>query len=137
MAELRAWQEKVSEVQNNLTELDQLVTTYTSKTKPLDDLVKQVRELQEEKANLEREAYDADQEASTLDRDFLDKKETFPDPFKPSKIYTLQDFTLYFFFVSYVLFVLGVVMTVQEKTKVLLAFAVLTFLMITLFYRYL
>jgi hypothetical protein len=113
------------------------VTTYTSKTKPLDDLVKQVRELQEEKANLEREASDADQEASTLDRDFLDKKETFPDPFKPSKIYTLQDFTLYFFFVSYVLFVLGVVMTVQEKTKVLLAFAVLTFLMITLFYRYL
>ena len=137
MGDLRAWQEKVSEVQNNLTELDQLVTTYTSKTKPLDDLVKQVRELREEKANLEREAYDADQEASTLDRDFLDKKETFPDPFKPSKIYTLQDFTLYFFFVSYILFVLGVVMTVQEKTKVLLAFALGTFIMITMFYRYL
>lgn len=137
MAALREWQEKVSEAQNNLVELDQLVSEYSSKTKPLDDLVKQVRELREEKANLEKEGGDAEQQASTMDRDFLDKKESFPDPFKPSKIYTLQDFTLYFFFVSYIIFLLGVIMTVQEKTKVAIGAVVFTLIMIALFYRYL
>jgi hypothetical protein len=137
MATSDDWTTRVSRVteQYNVT-LPSLITNYEMKTRAVEDLVKQTNKLEDEKGNLEHEAKLAEQEASTADREFIETRKTFPDPFKPSKIYTVQDFTFYLFFVSYFIFLVAVSMVVEEKIKIFSAGILLLFVIVALMYRY-
>jgi hypothetical protein len=92
--------------------------------------------LEDEKGNIQHEIKQAEQDAATADREFIERKQTFPDPFKPSKIYTVQDFSFYLFFVSYCILVVAISMVVQEKVKVFVGGIVLLFFIVALMYRY-
>jgi hypothetical protein len=92
--------------------------------------------LEDEKGKLLHEAKLAEQEASTADREFIETRKTLPDPFKPSKIYTVQDFTFYLFFMSYFIFLVAVSMVAEEKTKVFVGGILLLFFIVALLYRY-
>jgi hypothetical protein len=118
------------------TQLPALITNYELKTRATSDLVKQTQMLEDEKGKLEHEMKMAEQNASTADREFIERRETFPDPFKPSKIYTIQDFTFYMFFVSYLIFLVAVSMVFQEKIKTFVGGIVLLFFIVALMYRY-
>ena len=137
MATAVDWETRKARVKNQVeTELPALITNFELKTRSLNDLTQQVRKLEDEKGRLQHEIDKAEQEASTADREFIERKETFPDPFKPSKIYTVQDFTFFLFFISYVLFLTAVSLVVQEKIKVFIGGILLLFFIVILFYRY-
>lgn len=137
MATANDWDTRIARVQEqfNIT-LPNLITNYELKTRALGDLVNQTQSLEDEKGTLEYEIRKAEQAASTADRDFIEKRETFPDPFKPSKIYTVQDFTFYLFFMSYLVFLVAISMMVQEKIKTFVIGIVVLFVIIALMYRY-
>lgn len=137
MATANDWDTRIARVQEqfNIT-LPDLITNYELKTRALSDLVTQTTKLEDEKGNLQHEIKMAEQAASTADRDFIEKREVFPDPFKPSKIYTVQDFTFYLFFMSYFVFLVAISMMVQEKIKTFVMGIVLLFVIIALMYRY-
>jgi hypothetical protein len=137
MATANDWNTRVARVQEQFnTQLPGLITNYEMKTRALEDLVKQTQDLQDTKGKLEYEIKMAEQNASTSDREFLERKMTFPEPFKPSKIFTLQDFTMFLFFMSYFIFLVAVSMGVQEKMKMFVAGLVLFGVIVVLLYRY-
>lgn len=131
------WTARVGRLQDQVTtQLPALITNYEMKTRALGDLVKQVDKLEDEKGNIQREIAMAEQEASTADREFLEKRQTFPDPFKPSKIYTIQDFTFYLFFMSYLILLVAVSMIFQEKIKTFFGGILLLGFIVVLMFRY-
>jgi hypothetical protein len=131
------WSNRVGRLTTEFnTTLPELITNYEMKTRAVDDLLKQIQKLEDEKGRLQHEAKLAEIEASTADREFIETRKTLPDPFKPSKIYTVQDFTFYLFFLSYFIFLVAVSMVVQEKIKVFVGGIVLLFFIVALFYRY-
>ena len=137
MATANDWETRKDRVINQLnTQLPALITNYELKTRAVGDLVEQTKKLEDEKGKLEHEIKLAEQDASTADREFIERRQGFPDPFKPSKIYTVQDFTFYLFFVSYFIFLVAISMMVQEKIKTFVGGIVILFFIVALFYRY-
>ena len=137
MASIDDWNTRKARVKEQFEiTLPALITNYEMKTRAVGDLVKQTTKLEEDKGRIQNEAKLAEQEASTLDREFIETRKTLPDPFKPSKIYTVQDFTFYLFFVSYFIFLVAVSMVAEEKTKVFLGGIVLLLFIVALLYRY-
>jgi hypothetical protein len=137
MATANDWDTRVARVQEQFnTQLPGLITNYEMKTRALDDLVKQTQDLEDQKGKLEYEIKMADQNAATSDREFLERKSTFPDPFKPSKLFTIQDVTFFMFFMSYFILLVAVSMVVQEKMKMFAGGLVLFFFIVILLYRY-
>ncbi len=137
MATADDWNTRVSRVKEQFDiQLPALIDNYEMKTRALNDLVGQTTKLEEEKGKAEQEIKMAEQDAATADREFIEQKQTMPDPFKPSKIYTVQDFTFYLFFVSYCILVVAVSMTVEQKIKVFMGGIVLLFFIVALMYRY-
>ncbi len=114
MATAQDWETRKVRVSEQIeTQLPALITNYEMKTRAVGDLIKQVEKLEDEKGKLEHEIKMAEQDASTADREFIERRSTFPDPFKPSKIYTIQDFTFYLFFVSYLVFLVAMSMVFE------------------------
>ena len=118
------------------TQLPALVETYETKTRAVGDLIQQVQKLEDEKGKLQHEIHLSEQNASTSDREFLERKETMPDPFKPSKIYTVQDFTFFLFFMSYFILLVAVSMIFQEKIKTFFGGILLLLVIVVMMYRY-
>jgi hypothetical protein len=137
MATANDWTTRVARVQEQVNiQLPALITNYEMKTRALGDLVSQTTKLEDEKGKIQHEIQLSEQSAATADREFIERKQTFPDPFKPSKIYTVQDFTFYLFFVSYCILVVAVSMVVEQKVKVFVGGIVLLFFIVALMYRY-
>jgi hypothetical protein len=137
MATVDDWNTRVARVKEQFEiTLPNLITTYEMKTRAVGDLIEQTKKLEDEKGKLLHEAKLAEQEASTADREFIETRKTLPDPFKPSKIYTVQDFTFYLFFMSYFIFLVAVSMVAEEKTKVFVGGILLLLFIVALLYRY-
>lgn len=131
------WNDRKSRVIDQIKiQIPSLITNYEMKTRAVGDLMTQMKKLEDIKGKLEHEIQMAEQDASTADREFIERRATFPDPFKPSKIYTVQDFTFYLFFVSYLIFLVAVSMVMQEKIKTFVGGIVLLFFIVALMYRY-
>jgi len=137
MATADDWDTRRARVQEQFDiQLPALVETYQMKTRAVGDLIKQVDKLEDEKGKVQHEIQLAEQKASTADREFLERKETMPDPFKPSKIYTVQDFTFFLFFMSYFILLVAVSMVFEEKVKTFFGGILLLLFIVILIYRY-
>jgi hypothetical protein len=137
MATVDDWNTRKARVKEQFEiSLPGLITNYEMKTRAVEDLVQQTRKLEDEKGKIQHESKLAEQEASTLDREFIETRKTLPDPFKPSKIYTVQDFTFYLFFVSYFIFLVAVSMVMEEKVKVFFGGLVILLVLVAFMYRY-
>jgi hypothetical protein len=137
MATANDWNTRVGRITTEFTTtLPELITNYEMKTRAVGDLLTQIQKLENEKGRLTREAKLSEIEASTADREFIEVRKTMPDPFKPSKIYTVQDFTFYLFFLSYFIFLVAISMMVQEKIKTFVGGIAVLFFIVALFYRY-
>ena len=99
-----------SQLDDNLITLDQLVTTFQQKTRATGELQKTKREAEDSLGALETKGKDADNAAETYDREFLDRKQDSGDQFVQKKNPTIQDFTLYFFWVSFLLFCIAMLL---------------------------
>ena len=137
MATSNDWDTRLARVQEQFnTQLPALISNYELKTRALNDLVNEATKLEDEKGRIQHEIDMAEQNASTADREFLERKATFPDPFKPSKIYTVQDFTFFLFFISYMIFLIAISIVFKEKMKVFFGGIFLLGIITVLFYRY-
>ena len=129
MATLSDWQSRFSRLNDGIIQLQSLVESYTRNTRGTTELISAVDDLKKKKAILEAKEKDFEQKASTADREFLEQKSGYPDPFYPDKLYTVQDFTLFFFFVSYVIFIIALVLTIREKMGLILGIGTVVLLL--------
>lgn len=116
--------------------LPDLITTYELKTRSLNDLVNQTQILEDDIGKLTNEVKRAETEASTADREFIERRKTMPDPWKPAKVATMQDYTFLFFFVSFFVFLVAVSMVAQEKMKTFGAGILIMLVVVAFLYRY-
>ena len=116
--------------------LPDLITTYEMKTRSLNDLVNQTQILEDDIGKLTNEVKRAETEASTADREFIERRKTMPDPWKPAKVSTMQDYTFLFFFVSFFVFLIAISMVAQEKMKTFAAGILLMLVIVAFLYRY-
>lgn len=136
MADAKDWDTRISNVKSNYQRLQNIVDSHQLKIRSIQQLAESAQELKdevEETAYLEKKT---EQEASTYDREFIEKRKGFADPFRPSKIYTIQDFILYLLAVSYILFVLGAYMTLPDKKMVLIISFLILIVGVVLLYRF-
>lgn len=137
MATLSDWQDRYSRLTDGLLQLQRLAESSIKNTQSTREIAKSVEKLEKRKAMLVAKEKDYDQQASTYDRDFLEKKSDFPDPFYPDKLYTVQDFIMFFFFVSYCIFVLALSLTLSgQQGKILIGGFLLLLLIYALIIRY-
>ena len=122
MAGLYDWQTRIGRLQDQLNQIDSLVNTYANTERSASELVKKVTQIEDRVGEQENRIDAAEQSAATYDREFLERKELMPSTFQKDRLYTLQDFSFFFFFVSYLIFALAISMTVQEKAKTLGSF---------------
>lgn len=137
MATANDWDTRKVRLQDQFqSQLPSLITNYEQKTRSLNDLVGQVVKLEEEKGTLEHEILMAEQASATADREFLERKQTLPDPFVPAKVYTIQDITFLLFFISYCIFIIAIAMVSQHKMSTFVAGLVGLLVIVMLLYRY-
>jgi lipopolysaccharide export LptBFGC system permease protein LptF len=99
-----------SQLDDKLITLDQLVTTFQQKTRATDELQKTKRHAEDALGELETKGKDADSAAETYDREFLDRKDAMGDTFKAKRNPTIQDFTFSFFWISFLLFAVAMLL---------------------------
>lgn len=137
MASAQDWNDRKVRVQDQFTsQLPSLIVNYERNTRSLGDLVAQVQRLQDEKGKFEHEIAMAEQAASTADREFIERKQLMPDPFKPAKVATVQDFTFFLFFLSYCIFIVALSMVSERKTAVFGGGLVALLFIVVLLYKY-
>lgn len=136
MASQDDWNTRKGRLESNVLELNDLVNTFVNKTKATDSLIKEVNLIKENIGEEENRMETADEAAATYDREFLDRKADFPTPFVKNKLYTVQDFTLFFFMVSFIIFSLALSLTLGPSRKVLSGMAILSLVIFALIMRY-
>ena len=136
MAGLYDWQTRIGRLQDQLNQIDSLVNTFANTERSTSELVKKVIQMEDRVGQQENRIDEAEQSAATYDREFLERKEIMPSIFVKDKLYTLQDFTFFFFFISYLIFALAISMTVEEKTKTLGSFFIAGIVIALVILRY-
>jgi hypothetical protein len=137
MASLSDWQTRKARLDSQISQINELVHTYEKNTRATDDILRTVSSIEERLASVKNRKQDAEASASTFDREFIERKTTFPDPFYPDKIYTIQDFTMFLFFVSYIILFLALALTVPNQLmKILLAGGIGMMVIIGLLYSF-
>lgn len=121
MTTLSDWKDRYNRLNDATLQLQNLVESSERNTRGTKDLIEAVDSLEKKKAILDSKQKDYERDASTFDREFLERKSGFPDPFYPSKLYTIQDFILFFLFVGYTIFVVALSLSFpSSQGKVLL-----------------
>jgi hypothetical protein len=115
MDSLSDWQTRFARVEDSILQIENLVGRYSQTRRSSADIADTVETLEAKVGDARRKIMDNESAASTFDREFLERKQTFPSPFVPSKLYTIQDFTFFLLFIAYCIFLVAVVLTVNEK----------------------
>ena len=136
MASLNDFQDRYSRLKDQINRLEQLSSSFEKHTRSTDELVQSVQKMETQIGSLENKIQDAEDSAATFDREFLERKQTFPQPFQPSKLYTIQDFTFFLVILSYILFVVALALTFEPKGKILASGVVFALVFLGLIYRY-
>jgi hypothetical protein len=137
MGTLSDWKDRFSRLNDGIIQLQNLVESSVKNTQATNDLITAVDKLERKKAILDSKEKDFDQQAATSDREFLERKTGFPDPFYPDKLYTIQDFILFFFFVSCIILVVALALTFPlSQGTVLVGGFVMLLLSFALIIRY-
>lgn len=121
---------------DQLNRLSEMIDASERNKRATNELVTTVRNLEKDIGYEERRIEDSNTSAMTFDREFIERKEQMPDPFKPNKLNVLQNFTFFFFFVSYLIFVLALTLTLEQKLITLGMGAGVGFVIIMLLYVY-
>jgi hypothetical protein len=106
-----------AQLDDNLISLDQLVTTFQQKTRATDELQRTKREAEDSLGALETQGKEADSAAETYDREFLDRKQETGEVFHSKRNPTIQDFTLSFFWVSFIILFIALTLITYISTQ--------------------
>ena len=130
------WTNRLDRLQDQVHQLGTMVVSFKKHTRASSDLVDTVNRLEYEKGNMENKKQDAEEAAAAYDREFIERKDSQADPFRPSKIYTIQDFTTFFLFVSYCIFVLAMTLTFENKLQIIGIAVVVAMIALIWLFRY-
>ena len=114
-----------SELRNlkgDMEQLDDSVRSYVKSDASTKELIETVTNVKDRLGQVENRIEAAEEAAATYDREFLERKNTMPSTFIKDRTYTLQDFSFFFFFVSYLVFALAISLTVEQKIQTLTTF---------------
>jgi hypothetical protein len=136
MATYSDWVDRFNRLKDRIGRLEELAGSFEKHTRSTNELVNSVQKIESELGSLQNKIQDAEDSAATFDREFLERKQTFPQPFQPDKLYTIQDFTLFLIVVSYCLFIVALALTFEAKTNILLGGIALALFLLGLLYRY-
>jgi hypothetical protein len=137
MDSLSDWQTRFARVEDSILQIENLVGRYSQTRRSSANIADTVQSLEEKVGEAKRKILDNESAASTFDREFLERKQTFPSPFVPDKLYTIQDFTFFLLFVAYCIFLVAIVFTIeQKKFEVLTGGIVLGLISLALIVRY-
>ena len=95
-------------LKDNLAVFREQSVLFQQKTRSTDELHRTKREVEEKIGGLEAKTQDADAAAETYDREFLDRKAEFPDPYLKGRMDTLQDRTFTFFTLAFLLLTIAI-----------------------------
>lgn len=137
MATVTDWQMRKGRLDGQIIQLEELVNMYQQNTRATNVTMKSVIELEDKIGEAQNRKRAAENAASTSDREFIERKETFPDPFRPSKLYTIQDFVTFFLFISYCIFILALALTFYNNVlKIIIGGVIISVLCIILLFVY-
>jgi len=128
-----------SELRNfkiDLEQLDASVRSYLRSDASTKELIETVTNVKDRLGEVENRIEAAEQAAATYDREFLERKNGMPSTFVKDRIYTLQDFSFFFFFVSYLIFALAISLTVEQKIQTLTTFFIVGIVIMLTIVRY-
>jgi len=117
MQQVEDAKQRLEIVKDNLNVFRDQSVLFQQKSRSTDELQKTKREAEEKIGFYETKEQEAETAAETYDREFLDRKEKQPDPFVYDKFFTVQDKTLLFFWISYLILVLFMIVGSYLKTK--------------------
>jgi lipopolysaccharide export LptBFGC system permease protein LptF len=117
MQQVEDAKQRLEIVKDNLNVFRDQSVLFQQKSRSTDELQKTKREAEEKIGFYETKEQEAETAAETYDREFLDRKEKQPDPFVYDKFFTVQDKTLLFFWISYVILVLFMIVGSYLKTN--------------------
>lgn len=123
-------------LKSDLEQLDQSVRTYVRIDASTKELIETVTNVKDSLGEVENRIDAAEQAAATYDREFLERKNGMPSTFVKDRIYTLQDFSFFFFFVSYLIFALAISLTVEQKIQTLTTFFIAGIVIMLLIVRF-
>ena len=104
-------------LKDNLNVFRDQSVIFQQKTRSTEELQKTKRQAEEKIGYFETKEQEAETAAETYDREFLDRKDKQPDPFVKDKFFTVQDKTLFLFWVSYAILVVFMILGAYAKTK--------------------
>lgn len=117
MQEVEDAKQRLELLKDNLNVFRDQSVLFQQKTRSTDELQRSKREAEEKIGYYEAKAQEAETAAETFDREFLDRKDKQPDPFLKDKFYTVQDKTLLFFWVSFALLSIFIVVGAYRKEQ--------------------
>lgn len=104
-------------LKDNLNVFRDQSVLFQQKTRSTDELQRTKRSVEEKIGYFETKEEEAETAAETYDREFLDRKEKQPDPFVKDKFFTIQDKTLFLFWISYAILVVFMIVGSYLKTQ--------------------
>jgi len=104
-------------LKDNLNVFRDQSVLFQQKSRSTDELQKTKRQAEEKIGFYEAKEQEAETAAETYDREFLDRKEKQPDPFVKDQFFTVQDKTLFLFWISYAILVVFMIVGSYVKTK--------------------
>jgi lipopolysaccharide export LptBFGC system permease protein LptF len=104
-------------LKDNLNVFRDQSVLFQQKSRSTEELQKTKRQAEEKIGFYETKEEEAETAAETYDREFLDRKEKQPDPFVKDTFFTVQDKTLFLFWISYAILVVFMIAGSYVKTK--------------------
>lgn len=104
-------------LKDNLNVFRDQSVLFQQKTRSTEELQKTKRQVEEKIGFYQTKEQEAETAAETYDREFLDRKEKQPDPFVKDKFFTVQDKTLFLFWISYAILTFFMIVGSYMKTK--------------------
>lgn len=117
MQQVEDAKQRLELLKDNLNVFRDQSVLFQQKTRSTEELQKTKRQTEEKIGYFQTKEQEAETAAETYDREFLDRKEKQPDPFVKDKFFTVQDKTLFFFWISYAVLVVFMILGSYMKTK--------------------
>ena len=117
MQQVEDAKQRLELLKDNLNVFRDQSVLFQQKTRSTEELQKTKRQTEEKIGYFQTKEQEAETAAETYDREFLDRKEKQPDPFVKDKFFTVQDKTLFLFWISYAVLVVFMILGSYMKTK--------------------
>lgn len=136
MATLEDMQLRKGRLEDLVQRIRETTARFQQSNRADQSILDKVSDLEAKLGQVQNRIDAAEEKASSSDRVFLEEKEKLGPVFQKDRLYTNQDFTFFLFVISYAVFTLAIVMSVEKKFLVFVTMAFIAFIIYLLLRRY-